>query len=245
MLQQFIKAIESYSIAIKYMSKRSLWRWQIIPGLISFFLGAVIFGLAYQFGDNLGTIMSSWYPFEFGKSAVNWFFMLMGKIMIVVTGLFLYRYILLIVISPMLSLLSEKVEQIYMDNPHHQTPGFSVRRMARDISRGVRITMRNLVREMSLTMLLFLIGFIPGFSVATAPMTFGVQSYYAGFGNMDFTMERFMNVRERVQFVKRNKGLAIGNGALFLLILLIPVVGLFFAPTLGVIAATIDVLDEM
>lgn len=243
MIQQFIQAIESYFLAIKYMSKRSLWRWQIGPGIISFFLGAVIFGLAYQFGNNLGNIMSSWYPFEFGKSVVEWIFLIMGKIMIVVTGLFAYRYILLILISPMLSILSEKVEEIYLENPNQA--GFSIRRMARDIKRGIHITLRNLFRELGYTLGLLLLSFVPGASILTAPLTFSVQSYYAGFANMDFTLERYMDVKSRVRFVKRNKGMAVGNGLVFLVLLMVPVLGLFFAPTLGVIAATLDTLDEL
>ncbi|HHB78554.1 MAG TPA: EI24 domain-containing protein [Saprospiraceae bacterium] len=245
MIHQLIKSIQSYFLAIQYMSKRSLWRWQIIPGIISFLLGALIFGLAYQFGDHLGEIMASWYPWEWGKSIVQTFFRIMGKILIVVTGLFAYRYILLIAISPLLSLLSEKVEQIYLDNPNHQEAGFSLRRLARDIKRGISLTLRNFTRELFYTMMLFLLSFIPGASVFTTPMTFGVQSFYAGFANMDFTMERYMNVKERVRFVRTNKGLAIGNGLVFLGLLMIPVIGLFLAPTLGVIASTLDVLDEI
>ncbi len=243
MLRQLTIAIRSYAHALKYM--RTLWQWQIGPGIISLILGVIIFGLAYEFGDNLGRIMSSWYPWEFGKSVVNWIFLVMGKIMVFVTGLFAYRYILLIVISPMLSILSEKVEQLYKDDPNHTMPGFSVTKMARDVGRGIRLTIRNLFRELSYTIGLFILGFIPGASVLSAPLTFAVQSYYAGFANMDFTMERYMNVKERIRFVKSNKGMAIGNGLVFLLLLMIPVIGLLLAPTMGVIAATLDVLDEV
>lgn len=243
MFQQLSNSIKSYFDALKYM--RTLWRWQIGPGIISLILGVIIFGLAYEFGDNLGHIMSSWYPWEFGKSVVNWVFIVMGKIMIFITGLFAYRFILLIVISPMLSILSEKVEMLYVNDPNHKIPGFSVKRMARDVGRSIRLTIRNLVRELSYTIGLLLSSFIPGLNVITTPLTFGVQSFYAGFANMDFTLERYMNVKERIRFVKRNKGLAIGNGFIFLVLLMIPVIGLLLAPTLGVIAATLDVLDEV
>lgn len=245
MIQEFFNAIRDYTTAFRLLSKRSLWHWQIVPGIISLLLGSVIFGLAYQFGDNLGSILSSWYPWSFGKTTIVWIFKIMGKIFILFSGLFMYRYILLMVISPILSLLSEKVERIYLEEPIQAASGFIISRLFRDIRRSIYLTTRNLFRELFLTLGLFLASFIPGMSIFTGPLTIGVQSYYAGFGNMDFTMERYMNTKERIRFVKANKGLAIGNGLLFIAILMIPIIGLFFAPTLGVIAATIGVLDEM
>ena len=78
-------------------------------------------------------------------------------------------------------------------------------------------------------------------------MIFLVQSYYAGFGNMDFFMERHLNNRDSRRFVSNNKGVAVANGAVFLLLILVPFVGVFVAPTFATIAATlsgIELLDE-
>ena len=244
MIKDIFKSMGTYRIAIQYMFKRKLWHWQIVPGFVSLLLGALIFGAAYLFGDNLGGILSNWYPWTFGAAFVAKFFGIIGKILIVVSGLFLYRYVLLIIISPFLSLLSEKVEKIYRNDPHFNPPLFSLKRMFRDIRRGIFLALRNLSREIFYILLLLLVGLIPGLGLLTTPLTFAVQSYYAGFANMDFTNERYKNTQERIQFVKNHRGLAIGNGLVFLGLLFIPIIGLFLAPTLGVIAATIDVLDE-
>lgn len=244
MLHDFFKAIGSYGTALTYMTRRRLWHWQIVPGLLSLLIGAVVFGLAYRFGDNLGSWMVSWYPWDWGRSVVEKVFHWIGAILIVITGLFAYRYILLMTLSPVLSLLSEQTEKIHLGAPMQQG-GFSVRRMVRDVRRGLYLTIRNLIRELLWTALLSLLSVIPGINSFTTPAIFAVQSFYAGFGNMDFTMERYMAPRERIAFVRRYKGLAIGNGLIFLAILFIPVIGLFLAPTLGVIASTIDVLDRL
>jgi len=69
-----------------------------------------------------------------------------------------------------------------------------------------------------------------------------VQSYYAGFGNMDYTLERHFKYSESVKFVRQNRGLAIGNGIVFMLVLLIPLVGIILVLPLSVTAASTETL---
>ena len=242
MIKEIFKAIGSYRIAIKYMLKRSMWKWQIIPGMISLLLGVIIFGLAYRFGDNLGAYMMYFYPFETGAALLTSIFNILGKIILFVTGLFMYRWILLILIGPFLSVISEQVEKL-----HSGTEGssFSLFKAIRDMGRGVRMTFRIMRKEIFYTFLNFILGLVPVIGFIAYPLSFVIQGYFAGFGNMDFTMERHFNVKQRVNFVKKHKGLSIGNGLIFLLILSIPILGLILAPTLAVIASTIDVLDEL
>ena len=57
---------------------------------------------------------------------------------------------------------------------------------------------------------------------------------------MDYTLERHFEVKESVAFVKRNRGVAIGNGIVFMGMLFIPVVGIILALPLSVTASTIE-----
>ncbi len=66
-----------------------------------------------------------------------------------------------------------------------------------------------------------------------------MQAYFAGFGNMDYTLERHFSYQKSIQFVKENKGIAIGNGLVFMLFLLIPFVGIIFIIPFSVTSATI------
>ena len=94
------------------------------------------------------------------------------------------------------------------------------------------------------TIFLLIIGLIPVFTPFTTALIFLLQSYYAGFGNMDFTLERHFKFKESVRFVKKNRGLAIGNGIVFMLLFL-SVVGFLFALPLGTVSATIQSLKKI
>ncbi|MEZ4687969.1 MAG: EI24 domain-containing protein [Bacteroidia bacterium] len=116
--------------------------------------------------------------------------------------------------------------------------------MAVDLARALRISLRNIVRELFWTLVVIILLGITGVGNLLSPVIiFLIQAYYAGFGDMDPTLERRRySVRQRVAFVSSHKGLAIGNGAVFVLLMLVPVVGWFLAPALGTAAATLDVV---
>ena len=111
--------------------------------------------------------------------------------------------------------------------------------MISDMLRGLRLAIRNATRELLATALLFLIGLIPVLTPFTTALIFLLQSYYAGFGNTDFTLERHFNYRESVRYVQRNRGLTLGNGIIFMALFL-SVVGFIIALPLGTVAAALQ-----
>ena len=114
-----------------------------------------------------------------------------------------------------------------------------------DLVRGIRIALRNIVRELFFTLILLLVGvIIPILSPFTTVAIFLLQSYYAGFGNMDYTLERRLGVSQSVGFVRRHRGLALGNGIVFVL-LLMTLVGFIIALPLGTIAAATETLSRL
>jgi CysZ protein len=72
---------------------------------------------------------------------------------------------------------------------------------------------------------------------------FLLQAYYAGFGNMDYTLERHLNYEESINFVGKNKGVSIGNGIVFMVCLLIPVIGIIIVLPLSVTAASVKTVE--
>jgi CysZ protein len=72
-----------------------------------------------------------------------------------------------------------------------------------------------------------------------------IQAYYAGFGTMDYTLERHYNYKNSIRFVQKHRGIAIGNGLGFMLLLLIPVIGIIIVFPLSVVAATKNTVAEL
>jgi len=236
MFRGIIDGFGSYFTVLGFISKHRLYRYFLISGLISVALGGVIFTTSYLLSDDLGALLFKLYPFERWSDYVLKILSVTAGGLVAILGFVLYKYLLLICISPFMSPLSAKVE--YILTGEEPSTKFSLKQTSYELIRGVRISIRNVVRELSITLFLIVIGLIPIFTVFVAPMIFLVQSYYAGFGNFDYYLERRANIRESVHYIRKNRGLAVGNGIGFMLLLLIPVLGLFLAPVMATIAAT-------
>jgi CysZ protein len=62
---------------------------------------------------------------------------------------------------------------------------------------------------------------------------------------LDYTNERkHLSASESIDLINRHKGLAIGNGIVFYLIHILPVIGWVFAPGYAVVAATLSLQDQ-
>ena len=116
---------------------------------------------------------------------------------------------------------------------------------SRLLLRGIRISSRNLVRELLLSIPILLLGLIPIIGFFSVILLFLMQAYFAGFGNMDYTLERHFSYQKSIFFVNNNRGLAIGNGIVFMLFLLIPFVGVILVHPFSVTAATIVTVKSM
>jgi CysZ protein len=218
-----------------------LWPYYLLSGIISLGLGVILVYGSLNYGDDLANHLMTYAPWgnklTWLTTVADW----LGRVATIALSILLYKYIVLIVISPIMSPLSERIERRAVGA--FQSSFFSITSFAREILRGIRITIRNLSRELFYTLVLILLSFIPGFAIITSPLIFIVQAYYAGFGNMDYYLERHYSVSGSVGFVKSHRGLAIANGSIYLALLLIPFLGFIIAPAVSATAATIGILD--
>lgn len=265
MISEIVEGVETYRKAIGMLSKHRLWSYVIIPGLISIAMAVGLIIATMNILEYLGGLdytpdrvdgwlsrISGWLR-EVGwlEGVLSWLGGVSSSFakvlyLLLSTGilLFLFKYIIMVVIAPFMGMLSEKVESILTGNP---APKTTVVQFIQDIIRGLRIALRNIVREIFFTLIFLMFNWVPIIgSVLSAVAIFWTQAYYAGFGNMDYTLERRrFTVKDSVRFVGAHRGLAVGNGGVFLLIFLIPVVGWFLAPAYGTIAATLASLERL
>jgi len=241
MLKNIFKAIKAYGGTFGLISKLGLWKYFAVPMAISFFTAVLIGFSAWGLSDNLGAFISKFWFWEWGTEAFRAISNFLGALIIIALGIVLYRHIVMALSAPFMSPVSEKIEKhLFGTNHSHRNTSNT-----EQLLRGIRINVRNLLMELLLTIPIILIGFIPVIGIISSVLLFLVQSYYAGFGNMDYTLERHFKYSESIQFVKRNKGLAIGNGIVFMLVLLIPVVGIILVLPLSVTAASTETLEVL
>ncbi|WP_178986312.1 EI24 domain-containing protein [Winogradskyella helgolandensis] len=238
MINNILKGIQAYTGAFALISKLKLWKYFAIPIIISV-VTALIIGLsAYGLSDNIGRFIASVWPWEWGKETFTTISTFIGGIVVIAIGLILYKHIIMALSAPFMSPVSEKIETHLtgVEQHNHRNTSFKDQ-----LWRGIRINIRNLAKELLVTIPILLLNFIPLIgNIASSVILFLVQSYYAGFGNMDYTLERHFKYRESINFVGRYKGIAIGNGMVFMLFLLIPVIGVILVLPLSVTASSVN-----
>jgi len=244
LLNDFLLGIRSYFDAHKLIRKNNLWGYVLLPGLINLVLFGFTIWIGWEYSKKLTTwlmeiigieavAVASW---GFIKMVVHYLFLLLFRLMSLLFYLFIYKYVVLIIMSPVLAILSEKTDAIISGN-HYP---FNLRQFVKDVMRGVFIALRNLGIELFLIVVLFFTSYIPVIGLLSPVLIFIVECYFYGFSMIDYSNERQkLTIRQSTAFIGRHKGVAIANGAMFYLLFLVPLFGLMVAPSYGVVAATI------
>jgi CysZ protein len=236
MIKNILKGIGAYAHAFTLIRQLGLWKYFAIPILISFFAALVIGFLAWIFSHYIGELIVKVWPWQWGASTFKTIGGLMGVIIIGTLGLISYKHIILAFSAPFMSPVSEKIEMHILGTHHIHRNSTN----ASQLWRGIRINTRNLLLELLYTIPLLLVSFIPLLNIVTTAVIFLVQAYYAGFGNMDYTLERHLSYKKSIKFVRNNSGIAMGNGIVFMAMLFIPIIGIILVLPLSVTASTTE-----
>lgn len=245
MLQEIIIAIQAYYKAHLFIKKNKLWKWIWIPGIIY----AVLFATGIYFFWETSTFVFDYVLTKIGvrawlqKENMHWlnFIFIFGQIVLQLILILFYfswfKYLFLIIGSPVFAYLSEKTEAI---NSNEEFP-FSFKRFLKDIVRGVSIALRNTLWQTVYTVFILVLALIPVFGWVTPLLALFIECYYWGFSMLDYTNERKgLSSFESIDFINRHRGLAIGNGIVFYLMHALPIIGWVFAPGYAVVAATLS-----
>ncbi len=247
MLKEIIIAIQSYIEAHRFIVKHRLWKWIFVPGIIYailFFAGIILFwnssDIAIQqllnitgLGKWMNAIEGGWLKFLFIFGQV------ILKLVLMLLYFSLFKYLFLIIGSPLFAYLSEKTEAI-MEGKEFP---FSFAQLIKDAARGIRLAFRNALWQTVYTVSILILSFIPVVGWFTPFFALLIECYYLGFSMLDYSSERNkLSTTQSIAFINKHKGLAIGNGIVFYLMHMIIVVGWILAPSYAVIAATLSLL---
>jgi CysZ protein len=249
LLKEIVIAIQSYFRAHQFISKHRLWKWILIPGILYMILFIVGMFFFWESSDTAITYLSRrmgidrWLHQQ--KSGILSFFFLMGEIMVrLILVLFyfsLFKYLFLIVGSPLFAYLSEKTESIIEGKDYP----FNLKQLLKDVVRGVKLALRNTLWQTVYTVSLLILSFFPIVGWITPVITLFIECYYYGFSMLDYSCERHkLSPSESITYIGNHKGLAIGNGMVFYMMHLIPVAGWALAPSYAVVAATISLYHQ-
>ncbi len=211
---------QTYSEAHQFIRQHGLYKLFLVPVFLNIVLFSLMvwLGIAWA-GSFTDTIYSwlaldqaNWGSFNWLTEIIYWTLSLLLGAIVFLLYLSIFRYIMLILIAPVLAYVSEKTEELATGNSYP----FSLPQLLKDTWRGIQIAIRNGLTEVLLTIILLLASFIPVAGFVTPVLLFLVQSYFYGFSMMDYYFERQkLSANESRNLILRYKWTAIGNGSFF------------------------------
>ncbi|MFZ9028259.1 MAG: EI24 domain-containing protein [Crocinitomicaceae bacterium] len=262
-LKNLFFGYKAYFKAIKFIREHKLYWYFAIPAILM--LG--IYGL----GDMVQHHKIE--PDVHDMNEIVWYLIfLLIEISIALLLMNFAKYLVVVILSPVLASLSMKTEKILTSNKYQ----FNLSQLISDIKRAIHIAIRNLIWFYLLFLVIYIVCYLGWEDPKKSPvfyLTFMIGFFYYGFGFLDYINERRrLDMDQSIMFVRKNRGLAIAIGSIYSIMILVPVdlsalfywsnfsdapmetIGRFFlhlllwlcasiAPILAIIAATIAMND--
>ena len=174
MLSDFIKSLLAYLEALRYFIKFSLYKY-----LIFLLALLILFAFPVFIFDYIVNALTRLIPyFEMQKYAMISVNMAAG-----ISG-----FLLLLILSPLFSTVSEEVGKRLSDHTYK----FSFLQFMKDIVRGLKISLRNLIYQYFMLALisiaLFLLPKSPVLQLTGNSLIFLITAYFYGFSILDYAM---------------------------------------------------------
>ncbi|MFY7708924.1 MAG: EI24 domain-containing protein, partial [Flavobacteriales bacterium] len=259
--QQFFYAISMWSKSWGFIFKNKLAHYFIYPLVVAIILNFV----AFQFIDDLVDLakgfIQGWvgvpqegHAFDSLSEFFTHLAVSVTSVLAWIAGVVIFwkvsKYITLAIMSPVMSLLAVRTEEIItgVSSP------FEFGQLFKDIIRGVALSLRNLFMELTLNAGLFVVNIVVAIvfaplDIILSPLSFvislGISAYYSGFSTIDYALEnRRYSFNQSIAFMRKNKGLAIGNGLMYSLLYRIPILGVAICTITSTVSGTMIVCEE-
>jgi CysZ protein len=246
---QFGIAVKSYGKAMSLLFNSGLWIYTIYPVILAILLFVAEFYFLNKIYNSYESVILNWvgentphYSWLSFLSGTLHYFLWIGLQIILFLIFYLFgKYIVLILMSPIMAILSQRTETILTGK---QFP-FSAKQFFRDIIRGIGIAFRNMFFQGLILLASCIIIWVPVIGWLCPVFLLIISYYFYGFSMLDYVSERRkLSVFGSIAFVRKNKGLAIGNGFIFTLLFAIPFIGVVVSTVLAPVAACIAVIEN-
>ena len=238
---EFSQSTLTYFEAFQFVRKHKLTGFILSSAFFNLFAFIFVGLFAWIYTGKLIDLLYS--SFDFPKDRQEW-----GNILQILTAIFirillislyinLYKYIILIIFAPILAILSERTQNILCQ----QKKSIHLVRLISEIGRGMLMGVILILLNCILYLVLLLLSLIfPLFAPVFAVAVFLLESFFFGASMLDYRNEYFqLSIKSSLQKIFMHKGLVLGNGLGLNLFILIPIVGVLFAPAFALIAAGI------
>ncbi|MGB3005321.1 MAG: EI24 domain-containing protein [Chitinophagaceae bacterium] len=242
MLKEIVIAVQSWGEARHFIQKHKLFKWIIIPGLIYTILFIAGMFLFWQSADSVISWISHQLQIEVWlqnqrNEWLSFIFVMTGMMLRLILVLFyfsFFKYLILIIGSPVFAYLSEKTEAIIEEKEHN----VNWSELQKDGIRTVKLALRNCGWQSVYLIALMLLSLVPVIGWITPVIALLMECYYFGFSILDYSFARNkFTASQSIHFIGRHKGMAIGNGLLFYIMHLV----IILAPAYAIIASTLNV----
>ncbi len=230
--------LKVFSTIKKYKLSKYIW---FSVGLALLIL-SVFFTVVFNISDTLVDIVTDYLcqRWEFCQDDDNFWTQFSGWLIsgsLFLFSLLFFKNILFLLLSPLMSFLSEEYEYKKTGNKVTHSGGWFLE-LLKSFIRSLKLTIRNISIEFSIILLLFLLKIIfPFLAIVTVPLIFAVQAYFIGFGFLDISLERHLDYQNGLKFIKEHKAETLSIGIGFML-LSFTGIGILVAPAFATIVAT-------
>lgn len=198
--------LRAYRKALTFINDHRLYWYVLIPAVLM--LGIYEIGFVIQMHQPKYEVNN--------MNEIVWFLIrLLIEISIAMLFMRFAKYLVVILLSPLFSHLSQKVEYILTGNTYR----FSMQQLIHDVKRGFRIATRNIMWEYFFFILVYIVARIGWKDAESSPLfylIFAINFYYYGFSFLDYVNERLkLNVDQSIQFTRKNRGLALAIGSVY------------------------------
>ncbi len=242
--EQLFLSFKYYGETFRFIDRHNLYGLLIIPAILGLGVTLFVAWIGWKTSESVIAYLMSIFSFReltgFWGDLVEVVFRFVIRLLTLFLYLKIFRYLLLVILSPSFIWISKRIQAIQLGDKHTSIPYF------RSLFRCLGIALFNFIRDILYTGLVILVALIVTFLAPLAPFAiFFVESYFYGYAMMDYR-NQFLHksVIESRKVIHHNIGLTLGNGICFNLILLVPLFGVMLSPVLALIAAGISI-DEV